>query len=168
MIRRILLTILLTCAICSCRSHKEVQSEAVCVAAVEVDKSENRDSLSKILSLLRSDTDIDISGITIDFFPPFLNQDSMHPDIRAVPKSIHIDKANISNKTNAVKLEEDKVNSNETVNLHADTSSKTTHEAKSENNALSPHDWLLALSIVISIALISVLIYFKFLHKSSS
>lgn len=168
MILRLFLTILLTCAICSCRSHKEVQSEAVSVAAVKVDKSVNHESLSQILSLLRSDTDIDISGITIDFFPPVLNQDSMHPDIRAVPKSIHIDNANISNKTNAVKLEEDKVNRNETVNLHADTSSKTTHEAKLENNALSPPDWLLALSIVISIALISVFLYFKFFHKSSS
>ena len=82
----IFLSILLLFA--SCRSHKEVQREVLDTSRVEGQVQASSDSAATVLDLLRSASDIDLSGITVNFFPP----DSLHPYIRAVPKLslIHI------------------------------------------------------------------------------
>lgn len=159
---RLLLIILLTLAMCSCRSHKEAMDDFSIEVSADASGAQSCDSLSKILSVLHSLVVVDIAGISVEFFPP----DSLHPDIRAIPKAIHIDSVNISSKTNATRLEEDKVKSKETVNLHSTTSSKSKKKSKSEFNSFSLN-WFITFSIIIAAVLVSIFIYFKFFHKLS-
>ena len=120
------------------------------------------DSAATVLDLLRSVSDIDLSGITVNFFPP----DSLHPHIRAVPKSIHIDKAHVKESSDAATLKSTEVIDKETVNLRADTATESKQESTSDVNALSPPGYLLVISILIAIVLVSTFVYFKFFHKS--
>lgn len=122
----------------------------------------SRASAATVLDILRSASDINLSGITVNFFPP----DSLHPDIRAVPKSIHIDKANVKETSDAATLKSAEVNDDETVNLRADASTESKQESTSDVNALSPPGYVLVFSILISIVLVSTFVYFKFFHKS--
>ncbi len=156
----IFLSILLLFA--SCRSHKEVQREVVDTSHVEGQIQASSDSAATVLDLLRSVSDIDLSGITVNFFPP----DSLHPHIRAVPKSIHIDKAHVKESSDAATLKSTEVIDKETVNLRADTATESKQESTSDVNALSPPGYLLVISILIAIVLVSTFVYFKFFHKS--
>lgn len=156
----IFLSILLLFA--SCRSHKEVQREVVDISHIEGQVHASRDSAATVLDLLRSASDINLSGITVNFFPP----DSLLPDIRAVPKSIHIDKANVKETSDAATLKSTEVNDDESVNLRVDTSTESKQESTSDVNALSPPGYVLVFSILISIVLVSTFVYFKFFHKS--
>lgn len=122
----------------------------------------SRDSAATVLDILRSASDINLSGITVNFFPP----DSLHPDIRAVPKSIHIDKANVKETSDAATLKSAEVNDDENVNLRVDASTESKQESTSDVNALSPPGYVLVFSILISIVLVSTFVYFKFFHKS--
>lgn len=159
---RLIIFFLILLLLASCRSHKEVQREVVEISRIEGQILASRDSAASVLDLLRSAADIDLSGITVDFFPP----DTLHPDARAAPRSIHIDKAHVKEASDAVTLKSTEVVADETVNLHSDTSTELKQESKSDVNALSPPGYVLVFSILIAILLVSTFVYFKFFHKS--
>lgn len=159
---RFILTILLALAICSCRSHKEVQSEVVNVAHVEQQSVSDRDSVAKILTMLQSQTDIDISGVTVDYFPA----DSLHPDIRATPSRIRIDKINVKQHSDVAQSSETATSAKETEDLLSDSKSEDRQDTKADRYALSPPSWFLFFSIIITTICISAYLYHRFFRKS--
>lgn len=87
-IATILITILLTSAICSCRSSSQSSLQYADTTAVVATQSESALTSEEIISIITSSCELDIGGITVDFYPP----DSVHPPARAAPKTLSIEK----------------------------------------------------------------------------
>lgn len=136
---------------CSCRSHKQVQCEVSETSRTLAQFQYERDSTSRIIELLRSASSVELSGIHIEFFLP--QPDSMHPDIRAVPKSISIDKANISESADIAKLASADVVETETENLQSDASLGKREKIAATNNSLSWRIWLIFIPCLILLTL---------------
>lgn len=146
----------------SCRSHKDTQSESLNSATIVSQSQSSKDSASTVLDILKYASEIELSGITVDFSQP----DTILPDSRAAPKSIHIDKARVKEYSNAATLNTIEVIGNESVDNKTDTISELKQETTSDYNFLSPPGYVLALSILSAFALIGIFIYLKFFKKS--
>ena len=81
---RLIVILLFLSALFSCRSSRQSVTDYADTTAVIIDEAVVTYSTDEILSLISSSCELDLSGITIEFFPP----DSVHPDSRAAPKSI--------------------------------------------------------------------------------
>ncbi len=115
-------------------------------------------SSEEILSLLNSSTDIELSGITVEFFPP----DTAHPDARAAPKSLKIDNAKARNETNASNHEVSSAAEQDTVNVSISKSSASAQTTKSDTKILSPLDWVVLSTIPIAFILLIIAIFITF------
>lgn len=151
-------SLLLASAICSCRSSKQMVAESTDSTSVEVAESRMSNSTDEILSLLNSSTEFDVSGITIEFYPP----DSAHPDVRAAPKTLSIDNAKARNETNASKHEVSTAAEKDTVNVSISQSTASAQATKSDNKILSPLDWVVVSTIPIAIILLIIAIFITF------
>lgn len=121
--------ILLTCAIWSCSSSRHVESSQQNSTSYFQHSKSNASSLIAQKSKINLNQRLDISGLTIEFFPP----DSAHPDARAAPKSITIKSAaantNMADTTDIsadIDLAEDCKSSR-----HEDNASSESHQQKS-------------------------------------
>ena len=121
----------------SCRSHKAVQYEMAEVVCIDGQINTSIDSAARVLDFLRAASELELSGIAVEFFEP----DSLHPEIRAVPKSVRIDKANVKEYSEAVTL------------------------SSSDVNTLSLPVKLLAIPLLLSLGVAGVLIYLKYSRK---
>lgn len=128
---------------------------------VEVAESRVSNSTDEILSLLNSSTEFNISGITIDFFPP----DSAHPDARAAPKSLKIDNAKAKNETNASKHEVSTSAEKDTVNVLISKSTASAQATKSDTKILSLLDWVAWSIVPMAIILLIISIYITFIKS---
>ena len=151
----ILLFILILFA--SCRSQKALHHMASDSTHLEINSQSVRFSASQILSFLTSSSDVDLSGITIEFFPP----DSLHPPIRAMPKSLTIDKAHINETSHSEEHATSADSVKETENLLAYNSSESELQSSSDVKAFSPMTWIPPLSIVIVVTIIIILFRLK-------
>ncbi|MDE6317202.1 MAG: hypothetical protein K2L73_02245 [Muribaculaceae bacterium] len=158
---RFLIFLSLLLLLLSCRSHKELLVESVDDVRVERLIQNDRDSVSLIFDLLRSSSDILLSGLTIDFFPP----DSLHPDIRAVPKSIHIDSARVNELSERATAAAANVSDKGTENLKSDSSSSKKENQRSDVRAFSPSGWTIFLLTVAAILIAGVFVYLKFFRN---
>lgn len=151
----IFLIILLSSAIYSCRSSRQTESSYTGTTALTLDSAYVRQSSYDILSFLRSNRRLELTGITVDFFPPVAEiPDSVNgpePDAvpRASPKSIRIESVSSTETISDTTLESGDTDDRQTVNLSdsSDVSDNRTTEAKSSSGF--SWLWLIPLSIFI-------------------
>lgn len=153
--------ILLMSAICSCRSAKQTVTQSVASAVVESNEVKASVSSEEIRSWFNSSSDIDLEGITVEFFPP----DSAHYHTRAAPKAISIESAKAKSKTNAVKHEVAAVNESDSINLRMEQDSSLEHTQRSNNDFIRPSDWVIIFSIFAAIILLITILIIKFKPK---
>lgn len=150
----IFLTILLTCAICSCRSSKQSTVQYSDTTSVSAAGSVSTLSKDEILSLISASRELDLSGIKVEFFPP----DSVHPDSRAAPKSLTIETAKAKESTEQATKETAAVEEQKTVNLLAQTSADMLQDSRAEDNILHPPDWVHICCVLMCAVVILVVI----------
>lgn len=154
---RILLTILLTLAICSCRTSRQSATEYVDNSDVVVDSSSATLTNDDILSLIIASRELDLSGIKVEFFPP----DSVHPASRAAPKSLEIESAKAKESTEQATHEKSSVDEQKTVNLQAQSSKALQQDTHSDNDFLRPADWMVFFSILGAIIILFLILLIK-------
>lgn len=159
----IFLTILLTSAICSCRSSKQSTVEYSDTTSVSVAGSVSVLSKDEILSLISASRELNLSGVKVEFFPP----DSVHPNSRAAPKSLTIENAKAKESTEQATYETSAVDEQKTVNLSAQSAASLQQDIHSDNDFLRPADWVIFVSVLgaILIVIFSIIITIK--HKST-
>lgn len=154
---RILLTILLMSAICSCRSSRQSVTDYADSASVVMDEVKATDASDDILSLIIASRELDLSGIKVEFFPP----DSVHPASRAAPKSLEIESAKVKESTEQTTHEKSSVDEQKTVNLQAQSSKALQQDTRSNNDFLRPADWVIFFSMLASIIIFFVILLIK-------
>jgi hypothetical protein len=157
----IFLTILLTCAICSCRSSKQSSFQYSDTTSVSAAGSVSTLSKDEILSLISASRELDLSGIKVEFFPP----DSVHPDTRAAPKSLTIETAKAKESTEQATKETAAVDEQKTVNLSAQSAASLQQDTQSDNDFLRPSDWVIFVSVLGAIPIVIFSIIFTIKHK---
>lgn len=153
----IVLAILLMSAICSCRSSKQTVTQTADSTAVEVSAAGELVSVDDVLSVISASTDIDLSGVTVEFFPP----DTAHPYIRAAPKSLKIESARACNDTKAARHEVATVNDKDTVNISIEQSIASAQDTRSDHDLLRPSDWVFFFSILAVIVILLIILIIK-------
>lgn len=159
----IFLTILLTSAICSCRSSKQSSVQYSDTTSVSAAGSVSTLSKDEILSLISASRELDLSGIKVEFFPP----DSVHPDARAAPKSLTIETAKAKESTEQATKETAAVDEQKTVNLSAQSAASLQQDTQSDNDFLRPADWVIFVSVLGAILIVTFSIIFTIKHKST-
>lgn len=131
---RTLIFLVLTVAMLSCRSHKEVQSEVVVnTATVSVSESA-RDSTVSLLTAFKTAAAVEISGLVVEFTAP----DSSSRDIRAAPKSLRVDRLAFAHSADSTFHLAVDVSDQKTVNLKADSATVSKQQSNSQIRAFSP------------------------------
>lgn len=153
----IVLSTLLLSVLCSCRSNRQSVVDYADSANVVVDKVDTSHSTHSLLSLISSSRELDLLGITVEFFPP----DSVHPDSRAAPKSIKIENAKSRESTDQTTNEQATVDEQKTENLSAQSSSSVAEHTRTDNDLLRPPDWVISFSIISAIIIISLIFLIK-------
>lgn len=157
----IFLTILLTCAICSCRSSKQSTVQYSDTTSVTAAGSVSTLLKGEILSLISASRELDFSGIKVEFFPP----DSVHPDSRAAPKSLTIETAKAKESTEQATKETAAVDEQKTVNLSAQSAASLQQDTQSDNDFLRPSDWVIFVSVLGAILIVIFSIILTIKHK---
>lgn len=153
----ILLSIVLLSALCSCRSSRQSVTDYADSTSVVVDGILESHATDDILSLLSATRELDLSGIKVEFFPP----DSVHPDIRAAPKSLTIETAKAKESTEKASHEKATVDEQKTVNLSAQSTVDIAKDTRTHNDILRPADWVVFFSILSAIIIISLIFIIK-------
>lgn len=155
---RLIVILLFLSALFSCRSSRQSVTDYADTTAVVIDEAVVTYSTDEILSLISSSRELDLSGITIEFFPP----DSVHPDSRAAPKSIKIENAKAKETTQQATHEQASVDEQKTINLSAQSSTSVAENTRTDNDILNPADWVVFFSILSAIIIISLIYFIKF------
>lgn len=153
---RLIVILLFLSALFSCRSSRQSVTDYADTTAVVIDEAVASYSTDEILSLISSSRELDLSGITIEFFP----LDSVHPDSRAAPKSIKIENAKAKETTQQATHKQASVDEQKTVNLSAQSSTDIAKDSRTDNNFLRPADWVVFFSIILAI-IISLILLIK-------
>lgn len=90
-----ILIILLTSAICSCRSQKHIAEQSTEQTTVDVEQHSETTVAEDLLAAIQSNTDVTLSEVTITFYP----QDSVRHEARASPASVTIGRLDLSRNT---------------------------------------------------------------------
>lgn len=155
---RLIVILLFLSALFSCRSSRQSVTDYADTTAVVIDEAVVTYSTDEILSLISSSRELDLSGITIEFFPP----DSVHPDSRAAPKSIKIENAKAKETTQQATHEQASVDEQKTVNLSAQSTTSVAENTRTDNDILNPADWVVFFSILSAIIIISLIYLIKY------
>jgi len=121
-------------------------------------------STDEILSIINSSRELDISGITVEFYPPvidgvaWLGQDSAHPDIRAAPKSLSIDNAKAREQAQAATHQTAATAGEDTVNVQLRQSAAQMRTSDSATDTLRPADWVTLISILTAVIIPAIII----------
>lgn len=154
---RILLTILLACAICSCSSYRRAESEFRSTADTDLDITAERLTNDDIIRLITDTRELDLSGIRIEFYPP----DSATPDSRASPRSVAI--ASARKKESSLQTENIHSSScgKTTQNLTAHSSEESKQRSRSEGSLIAPSGNIILLSISGAILIMIMILILK-------
>ena len=155
---RLIVILLFLSALFSCRSSRQSVTDYADTTAVVIDEAVVTYSTDEILSLISSSCELDLSGITIEFFPP----DSVHPDSRAAPKSIKIENAKAKETTQQATHEQASVDEQKTENLSAQSTTSVAENTRTDNDILNPADWVVFFSILSAIIIISLIYLIKY------
>ena len=157
----ILLTILLMPAICSsCRSSRQSVAEYSDTSSVVATEATQKLSYDDILSLINASRELELSGITVEFFPP----DSLRPDSRAAPKSVKIESAKSKESADVTTVAASSVDEQKTVNLSAQSSEALKQDVSNDMKILTPSDWIVPLAFIGLIIVIGSIIFTKIHH----
>lgn len=159
---RILLTFLLALAIWSCRTSKQSASEVVKSSDVVVSASDKSLTNDDILSFVSTSRDLDLSGISVEFFPP----DSALPYARPSPKSIRVEQAKSKEAADESTLQRSSADERQDVSVASASAKSSRLDSRSSNDFLRPADWVQLAAILGAVIVCSILLYFK-LRKSS-
>lgn len=151
----ILMIILLTSAICSCRSSKQVAVSETVSDSTVVEHSHALAATDEILSFIDATRELDLQDISVEFFPP----DSAHPDARAAPKKITVGRAQAKESTEQASKHNTSVAEQDTTSVKAASHAVTQENTKKECKVPIPL-WVTLLPIIIAISLIIFLIIF--------
>lgn len=144
----ILLSVLLTSAIYSCRSAKQTATVYSDTTSVSVLKYHGKLTNNDVLSLFSSTHELDLSGIRLEFFPP----DSAHPDARAAPKALTIESVKAKDTSEQATQESTNVDEQKTVNLSAQSSASMQQKTQSETDIFRPPKWLCFILLLLAVA----------------
>lgn len=158
----ILLTILLMTAICSCRSAKQTVKQTADSTSVAVSEVKASISTEGVLSSLASSTDIDLAGITVEFYPP----DTAHPDVRASPKSLKIESAKARNETAAARQEARTAVDTDSINATLKQATAQTKTTRTDADMLHPSDWVVIFALLGAIAILFTILIIR--HKNGT
>ena len=154
---RILLTIILACAIYSCSAYRRAESESRSTEDSTLDITAEHLTNDDIISLITNTRELDLSGIRIEFYPP----DSAKPDARASPRSVAIARARKKNSS----LQAEEIHSSscgkKTVNQTAHSSADSTQRSRSEGSLAAPSGSLILLSISGTILILIMILILK-------
>lgn len=159
---RVLLTFLLALAIWSCRSSKQSATEVVESSDVVVSASDKSLTNDDILSFVSTSRDLEISGISVEYYPP----DSLHPYARPSPKSIRIEQAKSKEAADESTFQRSSADARRNVNVSSASAKSSRLDSRSSNDFLRPADWILFFAVLGAVVVGSILLYFKF-RKSS-
>ncbi len=155
---RLIVILLFLSALFSCRSSRQSVTDYANTTAVVISEIEATHSTDDLLSLISSSRELNLSGITVEFFPP----DSVHPDSRGAPKSIKIENANAKESTEQATHEQATVDEQKTVNLSAQSSTAVAENTRTDNDLLRPADWVVFFLILSAIIIISLIYFIKY------
>ena len=155
----IALTILLASAICSCRSHKEAQITTAATTQVVATAADTTDYTRAIVSKFQESSDVEISDIVIEFFPP----DTIHPNARAAPKSVSIGRAKALKTAEADVHDDTHSTQANTRNITASSKETSVMESRQDTRAFHIPAWLIV--SVIILGAVGLLIILKRLGK---
>lgn len=151
---------LLLSGITSCRSSKQSVTEYSDTTSVVVSEVAEKLSNDDILSLIKASRELELSGITVEFFPP----DSLRPDSRAAPKSVKIESAKAKESADVTTVAASSVDEQKTVNLSAQSSEDFNQAVSNDTKILNPADWIVNLAVFIGIILFIISIIFTKKH----
>ncbi len=155
----IILTIFLISGIWSCQSSRHTTAQTRDLSTVKIAKVKASMTAEDVLTWLTTSTDIDLSGITVEFYAP----DTANPGARASPKSLTIAEAKARRDTQAATYEHRTEACKDTVNVEA----RATHDAATDTvvdkTAFTMPRWIswLAITAVAVIAILSLLKIFR-------
>lgn len=154
---RILLTILLPCAICSCSSYRRAESEFRSTEDTALDITAERLTNDDIIKLITDTRELDLSGIRIEFYPP----DSAKPNSRASPRSVVIE--NARKKESSLQTEEIHTSYSGKIsqNLTAHSSEESKKHSRSEGSTIAPSGSIILLSISGAILILILILILK-------
>ncbi len=168
--RLVIISILLLSLFTACNTSRQSAYEYSGVTALELDSTHTGISSYDILSFLSATRHLELSGVTVDFFPPATPDSTpgripdAHP--RASPKTLRIESVKADENTVATLHEADITDERQTVNLSA--SSGISESRTSDVTASSPFDsvWFILMPLFIIVLIISVClgIYFRKAH----
>lgn len=151
---------LLLSGITSCRSSKQSVTEYSDTTSVVVSEVAEKLSNDDILSLIKASRELELSGITVEFFPP----DSLRPDSRAAPKSVKIESAKAKESADVTSVAASSVDEQKTVNLSAQSSEALKQGVSKDTKFLTPSDWIVPLAFIGLIIVIGSIIFTKIHH----
>lgn len=151
---------LLLSGIASCRSSKQSVTEYSDTTSVVVSEVAEKLSNDDILSLIKASRELELSGITVEFFPPY----SLRPYSRAAPKSVKIGSAKAKESADVTSVAASSVDEQKTVNLSAQSSEDFNQAVSNDTKILNPADWIVYLAVFISIILLIISIIFTKKH----
>lgn len=150
--------ILLTSAICSCHSQKQVAELNTELHEASFVKSEQTSTLDSLVAVVHSSSNSLISDVTVTFFTP----DSSTRITKAAPASIHIGSiTHQSNSATDLSLIS-KYNSEKSADIESQYSTIEMSDIATETNALSPPSGIvtsLILALIAAVAVLSFILY---------
>lgn len=155
---RFIIFLLLLPALFSCRTSRQSVSDYSDTTSVAVGVAESSHATDDILSVITASSELELSGITVEFFPP----DTVRPDSRAAPKSIKIENAKAKESTEQATHEQATVDGQKTVNLSAQSSAAASENTRTDNDFLRPSDRVIFFSILAAIIIISLICFIKY------
>lgn len=157
----IILSIFVVSGIWSCQSTRHSTVQTTDTSTVTISKAKASMTTEDVLTWLTSSTDIDLSGITVEFYAP----DTTTPGARASPKSLTIADAKVSRGTQAGTYKHRTEAEEDTVNVESEAYTKSTTDTVAERTAFTPPRWIwvLAITAITVIAILSLLKIFR--HK---
>jgi len=154
------ITILLMSAASSCRTTKQRATSTADSTAVEVTAAKESVSVDDMLSVINASTDIELSGITVEFFQP----DTVRPGIRANPRRLKIARAKACNDTKAARHEVAVVNDKDSVNVNFNRTTATAKNTWKEYDMQKLSDWVIPMAILAAIAIAIALLVKRTRH----
>ncbi len=149
----IFLSALLLAALCSCRSSRQSEAEYAQMTSVGIEKAGSSLTVDDVRSLITSSLALDLSGITVEFFPP----DSTRPDAVGAPKAINI--ANAKAKASAARdtHRHTTADEQEAESLSAQSSASASENTREVDDILRPSARL----ILGAIMMVFIIIFIK-------
>lgn len=146
----LLLGILLTTAVCSCRSSKESATEYSGADTLTLVGSASTLTKDDLLSIISASRELDLSGFRLEFYPP----DPAHPDARAAPKALSIEAVEAKETTDQTSHAQAMAVGQKTVNLSAQSSTAAKQVLRNDNDAFRPPGRLYLLLAVLAVGII--------------